>query len=487
MKAPDRPGSPPRTPRTSLGCLAAFLTPFFAAGLYMLWAGVHNLRLNNRPAGWGLLGAGAVFLTLPSLFLAFALRQHRRNAEQVRFESEHPDEPWLWREDWRAGRLRSGDSRAAAMFGFMAAAFLGLSTPALLAIPKEMARGNHAILVTLMFPLAGLGLGVAAVRAVIRRRKFGISELELHTLPSVIGGTFSGALEIPAKIRPTTGFKVRLLCVRRTTSGSGKNRSTHESVLWEDEKTLLRDYLEQEPGKTGLPVFFNVPADQPPSKRSNPAIVWRLEVTADVPGVDYAAQFEVPVFRTAESRDDAVPQPDPTAPFQPPLETWQPPADSRIRVTETMHGETEIHFPAARNPGVILGLIGFLAIWNVFLWLMLVKDAPIIFPIVWSLFDLILGLVLLNMLLHSAHVTAGNGELNVQHRWLLFGTRRTVPAADVASISLQGGAQSGTRVYYDLILTTKTGQKVTLGGAIPDKHHAEWLAQRLRSALGIKT
>ncbi len=30
-------------------------------------------------------------------------------------------------------------------------------------------------------------------------------------------------------------------------------------------------------------------------------MIWRLVVTADVPGIDYSATFEVPVFRTVES------------------------------------------------------------------------------------------------------------------------------------------------------------------------------------------
>ncbi len=36
--------------------------------------------------------------------------------------------------------------------------------------------------------------------------------------------------------------------------------------------------------------------------------LWRLQVEAEVPGVDYSSQFEVPVFKTAESREAQAPR-----------------------------------------------------------------------------------------------------------------------------------------------------------------------------------
>jgi hypothetical protein len=398
--------------------------------------------------------------------------------------SANPAPPWLARPEWREGRIESSDTKAAWLFWIMAAAFLGVSAPAVLAIPTEWGKGNRAILVALLFPVAGIGLATAAARATLRRRKFGRSVLELHTLPGVIGGTLSGAIEIPAKVRTTTGFRLRLACIERKTSGSGKNRSTHERILWEEEIQIVKDFLDHERDRTGLPVFFQLPHDQPETLDGNPAILWRLEVSADVPGVDYAARFEVPVFRPSERQAPTTPVSDPTLPFQPPAEAWSPPAGSRIEVIEAAPGDTELRFPAARNAGVVVGLLGFTTLWTGLLWFMLVKEAPVIFPIVFGAFDLLLTAVVCQLLFHSVRVTANRSGIQVRHQFLLLSWTRTLRLAELQSITLKPGMQSGSRVFYDLKLETATGKTITAGSHIPDKKHAEWLVRRLQQAIG---
>jgi len=479
------PTPSPHSRKTSLGCLAAFLAPFFASGLIALVAGISMVRKGETKDGLFAAGFGILFITLAGAFLAFGIRSHRRNEAQRQFEFDHPNFPWLWRPEWRNGRIQSSEGMPAKLFWFMAIVFIGISLPAMLAIPKELKKGNNPILIALIFPLAGIGMGVAAARSTLRARKFGRTEFELRTLPAALGGTLSGALEIPAKVRTQTGFELRLVCLRRTTSGSGKNRSTTERVLWEEQKTILKDFLEHEPDKTGLPVFFNIPFGQPESLDGNPAILWRLEVTADVPGVDYAAQFELPVFMTEESRADVPAVEDPTLGFQPPPKDWAPPANSRIRVVQTLRGDTEIHFPASRNLGVILGLLVFLAIWTGTIWFMIEKNAPLFFPIVFGLFDLLLIVIVLQMLIHSVRVIAGQSEIQILHRLLILSWRNAVPVTDIESIKLKSGMQSGTNVYYDLRLTTRQGRKYSLGRRIPDKKHARWLLSRISDATGV--
>lgn len=479
------PTPPLRTQRTRLGCLFAFLTPFFAGGVAALWIGFQKAQAGNTREGLVGMGVGAVFVVFAMAFLAFGNREHRKNAAQVQFEEEHPNSPWLWRPEWREGRLQSNEGKTAVVLSLMAAAFITLSLPAVLAFPKELAKDNKPILLALIFPLAGIGLGVGAARALVRRRKFGRTELELHTLPGVLGGTLSGAVHIPSKVTPDKGFNVRLLCLRRTTSGSGKNRSTRESVLWEKQKTILKEFQTGDPEHTGLPVFFNVPFDQPESCAGNPAIVWRLEVTADVPGVDYSAQFDVPVFKTSESRPDASPVADPTASFQPAPETWSPPAHSRIRVHDLPGGQTELRFPAARNMGVTFGLLTFLSIWTGIIWFMIRKEAPLVFPIVFGVFDLLLMVGAFRMLFHAVRVTADRSGLRIRHRLLLLTWTHTVDRADVDAIKLRIGMQSGTHAFYDLLVHTRAGRKFYAGTRIPDKKHAEWLVTQLGKAMDV--
>lgn len=45
-------------------------------------------------------------------------------------------------------------------------------------------------------------------------------------------------------------------------------------------------------------IFFNVPPDLPPTQLipTDDRTLWKINITSEVPGVDYAAQFEVPVY-----------------------------------------------------------------------------------------------------------------------------------------------------------------------------------------------
>jgi len=88
---------------------------------------------------------------------------------------------------------------------------------------------------------------------------------------------------------------------------------------------------------------------------SNNRILWRLDAGAKVPGVDYFAQFEVPVFRTSETAATADASiVDPTLAYQAPPEPYKLPPQSRIQVRETPQGGKEFVFPALLNPGVAL-------------------------------------------------------------------------------------------------------------------------------------
>jgi hypothetical protein len=53
-------------------------------------------------------------------------------------------------------------------------------------------------------------------------------------------------------------------------------------------------------------------------------------------------------------------------------------------------------------------------------------------------------------------------------------------------ISTQSTGRSGT-LYYELRATLDTGRHTHLGDGIRNKRHAEWLADRMRAEIGLKT
>lgn len=463
--------------RTAFGCLVLFLLPFAAGGLFAAVKVVSALRAGDWEQAGFLTVFALVFGGVGIGGIAAVLAGRRKAEEVLAREARYPDAPWLWRDDWAARRI--ADSSRGGMWGawIFAALWSLISLPsAVLGVRSALTQGSHAALLALLFPMVGLGLLIWAVRATVRYRRFGVSRLELATLPAPVGHALEGLVRTPVGLRPADGFRVVLSCIRRVTTG-GRNRSTSERILWQEERRVSATGV-------GVPVAFVIPADAVPSdaRQSRDRTLWRLELSAEVPGVDYAAVFEVPVFRTAESdQPRTAAEQSVAAAFAIPSD-YRPPAGSRIQVSLTRRG-TEIYYPRARNPGMAAGLTAFLAIWMAAVMATIVLDAPIIFPIVFGAFGVLILIAVLDAWLTVTRVTAGDGRVTVATGWLTPGRERTLRAGEVAEVTTRIGGQSGRTMYYDVLLMTTAGKRVVAGRAVRDKREAEWLAATLRAMI----
>jgi hypothetical protein len=473
--------------RMATGCVILFLAPFAAAGTFcavqaVRWANAGVWR-NAIFLGIGALTFGGVgFGGLAGMRVAY-----RRMKEADALQAAHPEEPWLWRRDWASGRIE--DSTRDTLLGAWIFATLWnlISLPGgYVGVRAALYEGKPAGLVALLFPLVGLWLLVRAVHATIRKHKHGISRLELSTIPGVIGHTLAGTIRAPVDLQPADGFQVSLTCIRRVTTRSGKSSSTSESMLWQEERRIegeqSRDYAGM---KTSIPISFQLPPDVEASDptNSNNRVIWQLQVSASVPGVDYDSTFEVPIFRTSASEQLSTydtgassGSPDPAA--------YRQPADSRIAMTTNRRG-TEILFPAARNPGPAVGMTVFMVIWWASLGLQLYLKAPIIFPIVTGVFGILITLFALDLWFKVSRVTVDSGMLTVATGYLGPGRERKLTAGEVADVVAAIGMQAGKTVYYDVVIRRKDGKKTTAGRSVRDKREAEWLAATIKKALGI--
>ena len=352
-----------------------------------------------------------------------------------------------------------------------------------LGVRAAIQEGKPAALLALLFPLVGSGLLIWAVRLTLRYRKYGVSRLELATTPGVIGRTLTGMVRAPARMQPADGFQVTLTCVRQVTTRSGKNSSTSESILWQDERRVAG-----EPSRTAaamethIPVAFRLPGDAQPCDEtdSNNRVLWRLRLLATVPGVDYESQFEVPVFRTSASDQPLSAEEERIT--RDPLAGYEQPADSRIVVTTNRRG-TEILFPAARNPGAATSISFFLLLWLGFIALEMYFRAPLVFPIVTGLFGVLILIGALDLWLEVSRVAVDAGTLTWAIGYLVPGRDRTLHGSEIADVIASIGMQAGTTVYYDVTVVQKNGKKIKVGRSMREKREAEWLAGSIKEAL----
>jgi hypothetical protein len=463
--------------------IGLFLVPFFLIGTFFLIQGLGKVFQGNGAEGWPMAGFAIVFLAMASGFLSLVIFGYRKTRKTAELTDENQKTPWMARPEWAGGVVKAGRGRGVAFMWVMAIFWNAVSSPILFVFQREWEKGNQAVLIGLLFPLIGIGLLIAAIRTTLQWRRFGNSELRLKTVPGRIGGVFQAELAVPTLVSSIQKFHLRLACIRRTVSGSGKHRSVREELLWEDQRVAPRQVLSFESTGTCVPIYFRVPTDQPESMAGNPAILWRLEATAELPGVDYGEKFEVPVFNT-EPDTVAESAPDPLEGHQGTLDVGVVPKLRGVQIVETLNG-VNIHFKPARNPGMTFSLFLITAVWTGIFVVLLKSDAPFIFPVVWAVFDLFLVLGLISSLFHGIRINAADKNLNIRHRLIVPTVTRYFASGEISEIKAVPGMKSGNTQYYRVVVIPNSGGKVSAGSGIKTKRDAVWIAERLAIAVGL--
>lgn len=470
--------------------LALFSLPFLGVGVFTAYGTLTGEMAFEGAHGRAMMALfSLVFTGMGAGMLALALHRRKVAARRAEVKARYPGRPWMWRPDWASGRLRANPSLAVRVAWGVALFWNALSTPVLFAVPDEFRGGNHLILIGLLFPAVAFGMLVWAVRATIRWRKFGDSVLEMSRVPAVPGGRLEGVVRTGLPRQDTEEVRLTLACVNRVTTGSGKNRSTHDTILWQEEATVPRGSLGLGPRGVEVPVSIGIAPDQPGWRDANASnrILWTVRAEASVPGVDYDARFEVPVFDTGEAHRQAPAQRKP-APSPAPV---APPELSRgiaARINE--EGLREFRFGPARNPGAAAGTSAFLALWLGAIVLQVELEAPILFPVVFGIFGVLIGLAAVDMWLSASKVIIHAAEIESRATILGIGRTRFLATDEIACVRPKVGMQMryGTRgiPYWDLAVRSKEGAEKILARSIRSKREAEWLAGEIERVAGIR-
>ncbi len=504
----EGPPSPP-DPKAARRRAMLLSAPFALMGFFALVLFVHDGLLGgglDKQKKMGLLSVMVVCLGFPLLIFGITAKKNALRAAALK--SSDDGKPWLKREDWAAGRIVSSSGNSLIFLWIFTLVWCGISTfITIVVVPPEWRRGNHEALIALLFPVVGFAMLLFAGRTTLAWRRYGQPFFEMAAVPGAPGGTLEGLIQLNTRLRPEHGLHLRLSCIRRTTSGAGKDRNTSEKILWQDEKWLRPDLPEPE-GHTGIPVFFLVPVDQPESTAGRgDGIHWLLEASARVPGPNFSAAFEVPVFKLPE-----IPEPseDPTASYQMSLDEIRQQIHSRVRVNDVPGGGREFVFPAARNPGFASGATVFWLIWTGAVVFMVWKHAPLVFPLVFGAIDLLMTAFAFDLWFRRSRVVVTPAQVTVQTAWLVLKKERQIAASDIIGFRAQPGATAGHQAYYDLKIRVRgaqdfatskaryqqTGQmppvKLSVGSGdgftaannIAHKPEADWLVREMATALG---
>jgi len=487
--------------KPSKGAAAFFICfglMFLVPGLLSLFTFLAN---SHNPGTSGTIAGAAIALFISAIgagFVLVAFGGYRKLKQQAEIEEANPSSPWLWRTDW-ASRKSESQNKKTEITAWMVCIFCNLvMIPVAVTLVPQLARRNDPrVFLIVGFCSIGVILFVVALRASLRHRRFGNTYFEFDSLPFSPGARLAGKIHLKLDADAAHGIDLRLTCVRKMITGSGNSRSTVQTVLWQTEQNVSSGAMGMDPFSRTIPVDFAIPSNAYVTDHDNSSdqVLWLLHAQADIPGIDYSDDFELPVFRSSFSAEQ-VPA---NSPSEASVFAGGTSDDSNaVPVSAPAHpkaiisaqdGGTEFYFPAFRTPSRALFLLIFTVIWTGVGYFLFHSKAPWFFPIIFGLMDIFVILGLFHVAMGTARIRVGNGAIVSTTRVLGVGSTKQFLFSEVdAIVAVTSGQQGGTQgnSMYAIRLRTKNGRRVTLADEISSRQEARWIVSQIETLASLK-
>lgn len=468
-----------RNTKIGLGCLLLFLSPFLIVGGWALISGLTDLskRGDLSEDTIGKLGVGGMFTFVAGALLTMSLIGYRKASQETKFKEQFPNEPWKWQRDWLEGRIDSNSGAAALVIWFFGLVF-GAAGVLILFKIGEITEESPLGYIALLFPLVGFGMLGTAVYLTLQWAKYRDVHCDLVSKPGVVGGWFQAIVWANINFGPGDKVDAQLTCYYRR-AGKGKNDNTTRKVQWQEDIVIDQDRMMVErDGTYAIPIKVWIPRDCSATTPGSPPdrYEWDLTAKAEVSGIDFSATFTVPVFETEESQDEAPPN------FQELAVGTEPqPYHPTILITEGI-GSLKLNAPPRRNIGALLSITFFWVIWTAICIGLFYSDAPILFPIVFSVFDLLITYAAVWMWFGSVSVHFDHDTVSIDKTILGYGRRTYLDVSEISEIDMHVNMQSGNTPYYVIRLHTGGKHTSTLDG-LKNKDEAEHLIAKMKEYL----
>lgn len=433
---------------------------------------------------------GLVFAVVGGLVLYASIS--RQKAKQHASNPEYLMHPWLMNKKWQTSEILSDAKGAVWGSFFFALIWNAITVPStIIALPEIQREENYLALLILLFPLVGLYLIYMAVKTWLEYRRYGKTPLVMDPFPGSIGGQVGGTIDMRSRLVVDAKYKIHLVNVHSYISGSGKNRSRKERVLWE--KTVIahaEPYLEG----TRLTFAIDVPDDacrpSDAEKSSSSYDLWRLNLNSDVPGVDLDRNFEIPVYLTGEKSrnishrvsEDMLSQD---------REYNQNLVIEHLPLAQGTQGY-ELYFPYFRSIGAGLSGIVFAAVFLAVAWFTYSSDdVPLFFCTAFGFFGAVILLCSLYAMLNSLYVFS-DGIYIYAHRKILgvSASRKMIEISQLKALEIKSSSTQTTgkktMSYYKIIAKDMTGKKLVFAEGLPGRNVAEHALESIKTAFGLK-
>ena len=219
--------------------------------------------------------------------------------------SQHPAEPWLWRQDWADGRINSFGTRDARLQIALGLVCAGVAVGVAFVLASSPSTTPAMVVITASLIIVGLAIAGFGVRDARQRARVGLPVLVLESVPIWIGGRLRGRIEVPSPTPPRNGFTIELRAVPvyRDDELFGDHRSHGGVAISTTLSEISAALVQQRPEGYTIPLDLEVPGDQPGTgmrvvvgSTHGVRVGWELHVRPKDPGSSIRELFRLPVF-----------------------------------------------------------------------------------------------------------------------------------------------------------------------------------------------
>lgn len=499
--------------------MTAFCSVFIFIGLGVVYASTRHSKKRTRHRMPSLNELRKIWQAaqkdpnFKDSFLEF--RQHQSAEILEKNDTELKNTDWQSRKGWESARIGSGAKKGVWFFWGFAIFWNAITISAIVpVIPRELATGNYAALLVLLFPLVGLFLLYKAIHSTLEYRHFGPVLFEMDPFPGAIGGHVGGRIQVKnlnyRRAVEASEIWIRLECVYSYESGTGKNRSRKESIKWAEQG---KPKIENLGHGCSLAFRFDVPEKLPNAdiERKSSYHFWRLTAKADITGIDLNRNYDIPVFDTgATSRFVSYDISAQSAKMKA-RESEQAKLDitsgnfdieglSRAMRLTTQGNQVHLKFSMFRNKflslfsSIFAGGFGFASYSMIGAATEggLLGIATALFSIPFLLVALVASLATIYLSFNNLHVAINSSGATVLRRLLFLPIyRRSLHRNEISHLSIKRSGSTGQGVdkieHFKLKAHDKNGGTLTLAedldGEDVSGHFRDYIAQRLNVAV----
>lgn len=245
-------------------------------------------------------GIGFIFSLVGGFLIFLGITGSIKERKKAKALALNPDQPWKAEDRWDGFSIKTNQLKAvlsAWALGIFVTIFISIF---LITLYTDSGAPIFAWVIIGIFTLVALALDINAVYQTIKFIKFGESRLVLKQMPIVPGREFKGLVILPANMGRSANYDFELRCEKRLTTRSGKNSTTTTTVLFKEKVAITSDPRNTIRERQFLPFSFIVPEGcETDSPSTNPVFEWKLKVENESSGVDYSAEFSLPVFEVS--------------------------------------------------------------------------------------------------------------------------------------------------------------------------------------------